>query len=1020
MPTNFLTEDQRKRFGRFTEGPDEGQLAGSFLMDQTARRRAMAAKGARNRLGWALQLGTVRYLGTFLDNPEEVPTVVVDYVAEQLGLEAGDLAGYGAMEHRWDHQEQIRTAYGYTKFEFDQWFTLARWMYQRAWIGSERPTLLFDLATKRLVDKKVVLPGVTVLERLVSGTRERAEKRLWATLADAPTPEQAAQLQQLVVVPSGKRISELDRMRRSPRDISARGVGKALERYESLNALGGSGWDLSSIPPGRLQALVRFAKAARAQAVADLAGNRRLATLVAFASVMPQVAADEAIEVFDLVMGDVIRSSAAKMTKKRLRTLKDLDAAAILLRTAWLTVSGTAADPDGDIRAALDAIDVAPFHAAAEVVKELAQQPDDGSEQMLAARYNTIARFLPGLLNTFAIEASKADKPTLDMLSFEASAAGEPVLAALRFVKSLKGRRRPIQAWEVPAKVLTSAWRRLVFPPPPMPVGSVEKRAFIVASTEALRTALHRHEVYVPGLRKWGDPNARLLDDDAWEAARSRVCEELDLDPKPDKILGGWTDRLDAAHRDFADGLAANPAVRIEQQGGRDRIILTSLDRQDEPASLAELHKEVEKRMPAVDLPEMVLEVNSWTPFLTDFTHVSEASSRMDDLPLSVAAVLTAEATNVGVEPIVHDGVDALSRDRLFWVEQNYLRAQTLTLANARLVDYHMRLPLVQAWGGGELASADGLRFVTPIRTLNSGPNPKYFGTRRRGVTFYNFLSDQFSGLHGILIPGTQRDSFYILDGLLEQETPLRPVEITSDTHGSSEIVFGLFRLMGYQFSPRLADAGSAILYRADPDADYGRLNDLTRDKINLKQITTCWDDMLRLAGSLHSGTIKASEALRVLAPGGKPTPTGKAVMELGRLDRSAYLSSYFTDELLRRRVNTQLNRQESRHQLARRIFHGQKGELRQAYREGQEDQLGALGLMLNIVILWNTVYLQQIIAEMRAEGIHVRDEDVARLSPLMFAHINFHGRYSFALPAEVQGGQLRATRKPADASTSV
>jgi hypothetical protein len=91
--------------------------------------------------------------------------------------------------------------------------------------------------------------------------------------------------------------------------------------------------------------------------------------------------------------------------------------------------------------------------------------------------------------------------------------------------------------------VLTSAWRRLVFPPPPMPVGSVEKRAFIVASTEALRTGLHRHEVYVPGLRKWGDPNARLLEDDPCEAVHSRVCEELDLEPKPDKILKGWTDR---------------------------------------------------------------------------------------------------------------------------------------------------------------------------------------------------------------------------------------------------------------------------------------------------------------------------------------------------------------------------------------------------------------------------------------------------------------------------------------------
>ncbi|MFE7112813.1 DUF4158 domain-containing protein [Streptomyces sp. NPDC057575] len=106
-------------------------------------------------MGWAVQLGTVRYLGTFLNNPGQVPAVVVDYVAEQLGLQAGEFAGYGTKETRWDHQEQIREAYGYTKFEFDQWFALDRWMYQRAWIGSGRPTPLFDLATKRLVDKKV-------------------------------------------------------------------------------------------------------------------------------------------------------------------------------------------------------------------------------------------------------------------------------------------------------------------------------------------------------------------------------------------------------------------------------------------------------------------------------------------------------------------------------------------------------------------------------------------------------------------------------------------------------------------------------------------------------------------------------------------------------------------------------------------------------------------------------------------------------------------------------------------------
>ena len=77
---------------------------------------------------------------------------------------------------------------------------------------------------------------------------------------------------------------------------------------------------------------------------------------------------------------------------------------------------------------------------------------------------------------------------------------------------------------------------------------------------------------------------------------------------------------------------------------------------------------------------------------------------------------------------------DSLTRGRLSWVAQNYLRAGTLAAGNARLVNYHATLSLAQAWGGGEVASADGVRFVVPVRTINAGPNPRYFGAGR-GVT---------------------------------------------------------------------------------------------------------------------------------------------------------------------------------------------------------------------------------------------------------------------------------------------
>jgi hypothetical protein len=102
----------------------------------------------------------------------------------------------------------------------------------------------------------------------------------------------------------------------------------------------------------------------------------------------------------------------------------------------------------------------------------------------------------------------------------------------------------------------------------------------------------------------------------------------------------------------------------------------------------------------------------------------------------------------------------------------------------------------------------------------------------------------------------------------------------------------------------------------------------------------------------------------------------------------------------------------EGRHQLARRIFHGSRGELRQRYREGQEDQLGALGLVLNAVVLWNTVYMNAALEQLRAQGYEVQGDDVTRLSPLAFKHVNFLGRYAFTLPP---AGPLRPLRDPTE-----
>ena len=116
-------------------------------------------------------------------------------------------------------------------------------------------------------------------------------------------------------------------------------------------------------------------------------------------------------------------------------------------------------------------------------------------------------------------------------------------------------------------------------------------------------------------------------------------------------------------------------------------------------------------------------------------------------------------------------------------------------------------------------------------------------------VTYYNFVSDQFTGLNAIVVPGTLRDSLVLLAVNLEQPTELNPIEIMTDTGAYTDIVFGLFCLLGYRFSPRIADIGGARYWRIDPAAHYGCLNGIARHRINTKLIAEHWDDLLRLAG---------------------------------------------------------------------------------------------------------------------------------------------------------------------------
>ena len=845
MPIGFLTDAQRRSYGRFNGEPTSDQLARYFHLDDGDLKIIGERRGDHNRLGFAVQLCTVRFLGAFLEDLSETAPGAVAFLGRQLRLQDPSIfSNYCLSEARWDHASEIQSRYGLHEFtDPSARFRLNRWLYALCWTGTDRPSALFDRAIAWLITHKILLPGVTVLERHIVRIRTRAQERVWLRLTQAVSAETKAKLEALLMVPEEGHVSMLDRLRKGPFLRSAPELVRALRRIDDVRGLGINLSVSSRVPPTRVPALARFATMAKASAIKRMPDHRRLGTLIAFVLNLEAIALDDALDLLDILITEIFADATRAGEKARLRTIKDLDEAAGRLgQVCALLLDPSVAD--STLREAVFAVvKREDLEAALRQVESLVRPPEDMYYRELKESYRRVRTFLPSLLQT---------------VRFGATPAGRPVLEALEFLRKPEEPEDRPHFDDPPLAIVTRAWRQYVFGDDER----IDRKAFVFCFLDRLRSALRRRDLFIAPSFRYADARIGLLSGPAWESARPAVCRSLGHSLSAEETLLALGRQLDQTYQQVATNLSSNPLARVEKVDGKDELVLTSPDKLEEPPSLVWLRNEIAARLPRVDLPEILLEIAARTDFTAKFTHISERDSRAGDLAVSICAVLLAEACNIGMEPLVRNDVPALRRSRLSWVSQNFVRNETITEANASLVAAQNNIPLVHAWGGGEVASADGLRFVVPVRTIHAGPNPKYFGYER-GVTYYNLVSDQFTGLNAIVVPGTLRDSLVLLAVVLEQPTELNPIEIMTDTGAYTDVVFGLFWLLGYRFSPRIADIGGARYWRIELSADYGCLNGIARHRINTKLIAEHWDDLLRLAGSLKLGVVQATSVMR-------------------------------------------------------------------------------------------------------------------------------------------------------------
>ena len=612
-------------------------------------------------------------------------------------------------------------------------------------------------------------------------------------------------------------------------------------------------------------------------------------------------------------------------------------------------------------------------------------RPDDAID-FLAKRYPYLRQFVPSLLQTLALRAQGPD---------------DSVLRAVQVIRDLdcSPTRRAVPT-DAPLAFVSKAWRPYLRGAD----GGLSRGYYELCTLWHLRSALRSGSIWAEQSRRHANPDTYLIQPAQWPGCRPEVLRRTGTPGDGRKRLEERDAELEACMARVEELLATRDSpVRIEDG----TLVLSPLEANRRPGSADALEDLIAARLPRVELSDLLLEVDAWTRFSDHFGHAAGTETRQPDLLPHLHASILAHACNFGLEQMAQS--TDISYQQMAWTTTWYLREETLEPAIVNLVNYHHKPPFSQLWGSGILSSSDGQRFPVSGKNRHAHPFPPTLGYGQ-GLTFYSWTSDQLSQYGSKPVIITARDATYVLDAILGNEIELALLEHTTDTAGATEMLFALFDLLGLRFTPRLRDVGKRRLYRSGMvcPQSYPRLRPAIKGRVNRQRILDWWDEMLRVAGSMKLGHVTASLLIQKLQAYPQRNALAQALQEYGRLIRTLHVLRWHANRDDRHRVMRQLNKGESLHDLRAYLMIANKSHVRRNRGEDLANQASCLNLATNAVILWNTVYMAEVVEQLRREGYPVLDSDLARVWPTRYEHLNVYGRFHFDVEAAQRRKGLR------------
>jgi TnpA family transposase len=944
-----------------------------------------AKRSPHNRLAYALLLLALRHPGRALESGEVPPAPMGACVARLVGADPAVLRAHRPRRQtRREQLAELMRRGGFRSFGRAEARTLGAWL--TAVAGSRRaPAQLATMLIEELRRRRILLPTPGVLEGLVHEARARAERVAHRALTEAMDGAQLAALDELLAAAPGGGPSRLAWLRGASVSPVAANLHSLVERLRAVRALGVERNREAALSPAAFDALAGEGLRITAQHLRDLAQPRRAATLAAAVLRLEGELTDAALLMFDKLMGTLSRRAERGATEGAAGALRDAQIHLRLLVRAGRAVIAAREGGTDAAEAVERAVGWAPFLRAVAEAEDLARPETADMRTELVGRWPAMRRFAPVLLETF---------------DFEGAAGTAGLRKALAVLREMDAAGRRALPGDAPTGFIRRAWRPFVIGAD----GKPDRRAWEVCVLSELRDRLRAGDVWVRGSRRYRNFEDLLLPRPTFVALRAEGPLPVGVTESIEAHLASRREALETAMAEVAAlaGAGRLPDATLDEEGLR----ITPI-RAEAPPEARHLAADAYVLLPRIRITDLLLEVDGWTGFSECFTHARSGRPAPDRAALLTAVL--ADGINLGLTRMAESCRGPTLR-QLAWTHDWHVREECYAAALARLIEAHRALPLAAAWGDGTTSSSDGQFFRAGGRGEAVGDVNARHGNEP-GVAFYTHVSDQFGPFHTKVIAATASEAPHVLDGLLRHGTGLRFAEHYTDTGGATDQVFGLFALLGIRFAPRLRDLKDRRLYAfrgmAVPEVFSGMMG----GAIDVEHLRTHWDEALRLAVSVGSGHVAASDVLRRLAAYPRQNGLAVALREIGRLERTLFTLDWLRSSDLRRRANAGLNKGEARNALARAVFFHRLGELRDRSFENQAYRASGLNLLVAAIILWNTRYLQVAFDALRARGQTVTPDLVRHVAPLGWEHVGLTGDYVWTAEAQPIAGELRPLR---------